>query len=448
VPFWGNKNPLKAIKQIAINNERLLWQFYKGDRHHLRSFSQNAGGNMKKLISVLIFSLLTFTLFGQSGFSQIGGVTQEMQDDGLCIAHPTLRIGTKVWVLNISAAAEIEATVTKRIPVSSTRIADVSPSVWQALGLISNYAVRIYTGDSIFLSNDTNQLEQDAAKYNLLFYFEAVSVAFSPDGRQIISASDETIKLWDAATGHLIRTFSGHAGVVDSIAFSPDGKQIISGSWDTTVKLWDAGTGRLIRTFSGHSGWVRSVAFSPDGRQIISGSQDETIKLWDAATGRLIRTFSVYPGLDCLSVAFSPDGKQIISGSSDGIINLWDAATGRLIRTFSGYSGQTNWVHSVAFSPDGKQIISGWLDSTIKLWDVATGRLIRTFSGHSGWVSSVAFSPDGRHILSGSGDKTIKLWDTATGVNFMTYVSYYDTVYSAAISPDGKQIIGGGKYGQ
>jgi len=80
----------------------------------------------------------------------------------------------------------------------------------------------------------------------------------------------------------------GHSGGVVAIAFSPDGRQILSGSWDRTVKLWDAATGREIRTYSGYSG---GVAFSPNGKQIISGSNDGTVRLWDMSTGKEIAQF-------------------------------------------------------------------------------------------------------------------------------------------------------------
>ena len=203
----------------------------------------------------------------------------------------------------------------------------------------------------------------------------------------------------------------GHTDCVNSVAFSPDGKQIVSSSDDGTIKLWNAGTGRLIRTFRRHTDWVSSVAFSPDGKRIVSGSHDETIKLWDVGTGGLIRTFRGHMNV-VNSVAFSPDGTQIVSGSYDGTIKLWDVGTGGLIRTFLEH---TRGVYSVAFSPDGKQIVSGSWDETVRLWDTGTGGLIRTFLGHTRWVKSVAFSPSGRYIVSSSQDSTVRLWDVNTG---------------------------------
>ena len=327
-----------------------------------------------------------------------------------------------------------------------------------------------------------NAVAQDVAVFPQLGHtFGVSSVAFSPDGKHILSGSyDGTIKLWDINTGREIRTFSSHTDAVASVAFSPDGRQILSGSFDQTIKLWDVNTGKEIRTFSGHTGQIYSVSFSPDGRQILSSCGGNKTNLWLVNTGKLIRTFSghmaifnpnsrqilsIFPsntmklldidtGMEIrtfsghtyafISVAFSPDGKQILSGSEDDTIKLWDANSGREIRTFSGHTGS---VLSVAFSPDGKQILSGSYDGTIKLWDTNTGKEIKTFSGHFRSVMSVTFSFDGKQILSGSYDGTIKLWDTNTRKEIKTFSGHTNRVMSTDFNSDGNQLIFGFNHG-
>jgi len=256
----------------------------------------------------------------------------------------------------------------------------------------------------------------------------ANSVAFSPDGTTALSGGQAgTLDLCDPATGRHLRTFKdstvphlgdhqvSHRGHIHSVAFSPDGRTVLSAADD--IKLWDVATGSLIHTFGGRSGDVFSVAFSPDGRSALSGSAEDTFELWDLATGKEIRTVGA-SSFRVLSVAFSPDGRSTLSGGYNSRHALWDVATGGLIRNFRGHPSPVN---SVAFSPDGRTALTSGgggsgisrPDTVLRLWEVATGKLLRSFDGRprsTSSINSVAFSPDGRTALSATGGQ-FWLWD-------------------------------------
>jgi Caspase domain/WD domain, G-beta repeat len=199
----------------------------------------------------------------------------------------------------------------------------------------------------------------------------------------------------DARTPRLV-VQTGHSGWIKSMAFAPDGRTILTGSDDKTARLWDAATGREIRRLEGHGHQVTSVAFAPDGRTILTGA--DTARLWDAATGREIRRFNGH-GQNVMSVAFAPDGRTILTGSDDKTARLWDAASGREIRRLEGHSGL---VTSVAFAPDSRTILTGSWDQTARLWDAATGReLCQLVSFNDGTWAVV--DPSGRYDASNGG---------------------------------------------
>ena len=266
------------------------------------------------------------------------------------------------------------------------------------------------------------------------------SVAFSPDGQTLASASwDKTIRLWNLRTQQLETTLIGHTENIMSVTFSPDGQTLASAGWDKTILLWNVRTGELIGRIKAHSDGIESVLFSPDGETLASASADRTIRLWNVRTRQLERTLTGRTRIR--SIAFSPNGLTLASGSREGAIQLWDPRTGLLQSTLTEQAG---WVNAVAFSPDGTILVSGsgGGDNTIRLWDAKTGRHIRSITEHGDTVTSVAFSPDSQTLASGSWDRTIRLWDPRTGQEKKTLTR--DVSLTAMVfSLDGMRLVSG-----
>ncbi|KAG9126262.1 hypothetical protein FRC07_004185 [Ceratobasidium sp. 392] len=271
------------------------------------------------------------------------------------------------------------------------------------------------------------------------------SVAYAPDGRRIVSGSDDgMVRIWDAEAGDaVLEPLTGHSGWVTSVAFSPDGRWIASGSSDMTIRVWDAQTGEAKGDpLRGHSEGVSSITFSADGRRIASGSADKTIRVWDWLTGESILELLGH-SKSVQSVASSPDDRWIVSGSGDQTLRIWDAQTGE--PALQPLVGHSDWVRSVEFSPDGNRVASGSDNPTVRIWDAKTGKaLFESLHGHSDWVRSVAFSPDGGLVVSGSSDRTVRIWDAQTGAAVSQPLDgHSDYVYSVAYSPDGRRVVSG-----
>ena len=106
-----------------------------------------------------------------------------------------------------------------------------------------------------------------------------------------------------------------HLAAVQSVVFDRDGQQILSASGDTTLKLWDAATGALLRTRRGHDDWVRSIAIRPDGRRFASVGRDSTLRIWDIGT--MTQDVELHGHMDDIScVVYSPDGNTIATGGA------------------------------------------------------------------------------------------------------------------------------------
>lgn len=278
----------------------------------------------------------------------------------------------------------------------------------------------------------------------------AMFVAFSNDGMQIISGGqDATVKVWNAASGSLLRTIEVDNGPLTALAVS--GRRALTGHGEGTVALWDIDRGEKLGAFrrseasiwslaflgdgsrfaagmndddvaiwetrssvepafmlEGHDGAAQALAVNPQTQQqLVSGSADRTLKLWNTRDQNLVRTYRGHRDL-VTAVTFAPDGKIIASGALDGGIRLWSSSSSRVHRTLSGHKGR---VTGLAFSPAGDLLASTGEDGTVRLWDFRRGRIARIMSGHAGIVRAIAYAPDGRSVVSAGEDGTLRLWD-------------------------------------
>jgi WD40 repeat protein/predicted Ser/Thr protein kinase len=305
-------------------------------------------------------------------------------------------------------------------------------------------------------------------------------VRFSPDGQLIAAADGRSVRLWDAATGRLVRELPPvEKGRIFGVAFSPTDNRLLAVGYGgeanvSYVSLWDIDAAAELARLPGatdlpnfhvdlDTGAVGALAFSPNGKCLVAGfgrkywfSEDVSpnpLKVWDVATRRLIRRLNGHTGY-CVSLDFSRDGTLLASGSRDGTAIIWSTATWKAMHTLQNpdqaslYSqAGRSQVEDVAFSPDGKTLALASFGGNVQSWDVATGKLLHTLKGHSSGVNAVVFSPDGRTLASASSDQTVRLWNVETRRELMQLDPrgvMLGQVRTLAFSPDGRHLLAGG----
>ncbi|KAI0097526.1 WD40-repeat-containing domain protein [Nemania sp. FL0031] len=289
-------------------------------------------------------------------------------------------------------------------------------------------------------------------------------VAFSPDGRLIVSGSgDPSMRVWDTEMGTVQHTFNIQGGGASCVAFSSNGL-IAVGSFLGVVTLWDSTTGRQVKMLATDCGTVNSICFSADGNKLMTASS-LAVRIYNLNIGEsaeegqpvsihqtanvetnITQLFGIKGYGDSVTcTVFSPDGTLLAIGSSYGRMWLWDTKADKSRLTLEGH---TKRVNSLVFSPDGRLLVSGSDDGSGGVWSLETEtqagqRLHNLDSGqdldskewHS--ITSVSFSPDGSSLAM-STPNTIHIWSTKTWERlYVIEAGISDCIRTVVYAPSG-----------
>ena len=264
--------------------------------------------------------------------------------------------------------------------------------------------------------------------------------AYSEDGRLLAVPTGNDVRLFEVATGRLLRVFCGHTKRTLSAAFTPDGANLVSTSDDETIRVWDPNTGKLKREIEGFEGHVERVAISPDGTELATTCDtawNAEVRVFDLAAGTRIRT---QPGRYFPhALTYSSDGKRLAAADRRGQVHIWDRATGKEL--WSVDAGHLDIAH-LDFSPNGALLAVG-SEESVQVFRTSDKQLAYRADGGA---FHLQFTPDSRRLVTASnapvaGGKVI-VRDAATGIGEQVISIARADAYNRlhfALSPDGRK---------
>jgi WD40 repeat protein len=289
------------------------------------------------------------------------------------------------------------------------------------------------------------------------------SLAWTPDGRFVVSGGGGRAVVWDAETGKEIRRLgSDHAYGPASV--SADGKRLVVGGWSGTpgkhVAVYEFATGQMMFRFGPEPTHTDCHArFSPDGALLATHGMSRDIDLIDGRNGEPLHRLKGHEGEGVWDTLFTPDGKTLVSVGRDRTIRLWDVKLGKQQKRIDVDGESIRQIRQALLSPDGKllatvaqavkQFDNGGInfgnDRLIRIWDLEAGKIAREIlvppEGEKDglplgcWL--MGFTPEGG-LLTRGGDDVIRVWDVRTGKELQHWADEHDTL-QMAFSPDGKK---------
>ncbi|MEM8639397.1 MAG: hypothetical protein AAGG51_11350 [Cyanobacteria bacterium P01_G01_bin.54] len=261
-----------------------------------------------------------------------------------------------------------------------------------------------------------------------------LSTVFSPDGKYVLAQTLSNIaEIAGTETGEEVARIQ-HKNQVSSVSFGPDGKYVLTGSWDKTAKISRTETGEEIARIQ-YGDAIKLAVFSPDGKYVILGGgwKNKTAKIFHTETGKEVTKVQYYNSIS--SVAFSPNGQYVVTGSEDGTARISHTETGEEVTRIQHEIG----INLVAFSPNEEHVLTVSLNGIAKISRIETGEEITRIQNEFG-IDSVDFSPDGEYILIGSYGGTAKVFHTEIGEEIVN-IQHDSWVRDVTFSPDGKYVV-------
>lgn len=262
-------------------------------------------------------------------------------------------------------------------------------------------------------------------------------VAFAQQNTRLVSVGEDgMLKVWDTATGKLVREWQAHQSIITAVAVGPSDELLTAGG-DQMAYRWTL-EGEKTATYNGHQGVISDVAISTDGGHVLTASQDATVRLWQP-DGSLVRSIQCNSSIN--AAAFVPHAEQLLLARQNGLAELVDF-NGQSLALFSGHRGA---VIDITPFPQDRYFLTASEDGTAKVW-AYNGEEILTLTGHRKRLNTVAISPDEQTIATGGFDFTAKLWDVGYNLDLQRH-RHRDLIFGVDTEPGDSLLLTASKDG-